>query len=75
MQFVQYSDADKTAIVAVFAGPQDVDVYPNQGEVEDDDPLYVAFITPPVVEVVTDPVEKLKAFLSANPDVSALLGQ
>lgn len=73
MQFVQFSDSSKTAIVASFACPQDEDIYPNQGEVEDDDPLYVAFITPPDVVVITDPVEKLKAFLSDNPDVAAIL--
>lgn len=46
---VQFS-ADGKEIISVFAGlhpgvpPQDPDVYPNQGEVEEDDPRYVKFM-------------------------------
>jgi hypothetical protein len=37
----------------VFAGPQDQEVYPNQGEVSDDDARYLAFIAstlPPALD-------------------------
>ncbi|UVE47622.1 hypothetical protein KS461_10145 [Pseudomonas chlororaphis] len=44
MKYVQYSDETKTEIIAVFSCPQDEEVYPNEGVVEDDDPLYVAFM-------------------------------
>lgn len=42
--FVQFSDEAQARIQAVFAEPQWPDVYPNQGEVDQDDPRYVAFI-------------------------------
>jgi hypothetical protein len=71
-QYVQFADSAQGAIQSVFGCPQDPDVYPNQGEVEDDDPRYLLFINPPVM-VEADPVEKLKAFLAANPDVAAIL--
>lgn len=47
--YVQFSE-DNKEIVSVFAGihpgvaPQDPEVYPNQGEVDEDDPRYVAFM-------------------------------
>jgi len=41
--YVQFSP-DKKEIISVFAGPQDPDVWPNQGEVDEDDPRYVAFM-------------------------------
>ena len=47
MKYVQFASPAEETVVAVFAGPQDPDVYPNQGEVEDDDPRYLAFIDPP----------------------------
>lgn len=73
MHYIQYSDESKSKIVSEFAGPQDPDVYSNLGEVEDDDPLYLEF-TKPFVAEVTDPTEKLKQFLAANPDVVKLIG-
>lgn len=69
--FVQFSDDKKSQIIAVFSCPQDSAEYPNQGEVEETDPRYQAFIAPPTV--ILDPVAKLKSFLNANPDVAKLL--
>jgi hypothetical protein len=43
---VQFSDATLSAIVAVFCGPQDGAEYPHQGQVEDSDQRYIAFINP-----------------------------
>ncbi|AKP34897.1 hypothetical protein [Yersinia aleksiciae] len=40
---VQFSDSKKTQIIAYMAGPQDPDDFPNQGEVEVDDPKWVVF--------------------------------
>lgn len=72
--FVQFdSSVEPKKIIAVFCGPQNSGVYPFLGEVEESDPLYVAFITPAAPEVIIDPLEKLKAFLLENPDVSAIL--
>lgn len=48
--YVQFSD-DKKEIISVFAGPQDPEVWSNQGEVEEDDPRYIAFMKK--VEAVT----------------------
>lgn len=47
MPYVQFSDASQMAVVSVFGCPQDLTEYPNQGEVPDDDPRYLAFIDPP----------------------------
>jgi hypothetical protein len=44
MFFVQFQDATKQVVVASFSCPQDQAVYPHQGEVEDDDPRYQAFV-------------------------------
>lgn len=44
MKYVQFSDSSESTIVSVFGNAQDVDEHPNQGEVEDDDPRYLAFI-------------------------------
>jgi len=71
--FVQFSDSSETTVVAVFGCPQDPEIQSNQGAVGEDDPRYIAFIAPPVVEVVTAPLDKLKAFLTDNPDVAAIL--
>lgn len=42
--FVQFSDATQTALVSVFGGPQDLDAFPNQGEIDVDDPRYLEFV-------------------------------
>ncbi|WGK92571.1 hypothetical protein [Pseudomonas migulae] len=47
MPYVQFSDASQVAVVSVFGCPQDPTEYPNQGEVPDDDPRYLAFMDPP----------------------------
>ena len=43
MQYVQFSDEKKTEVISVFGSAQDPDVHPHLGEVEDDDPRYLAF--------------------------------
>jgi hypothetical protein len=42
--FVQFSDATKSAITSVFACEQDPDEHPHQGNVDESDPRYLAFI-------------------------------
>lgn len=44
MKYIQFTDASKSVITSEFGNTQDPDVYQNQGEVEDDDPRYIAFI-------------------------------
>ncbi|MEE3504822.1 tail fiber assembly protein [Pseudomonas sp. 10C3] len=46
--YVQFSDETETKIVSVFGGPQDPNVYPNQGEVDDTDQRYIDYFHPPV---------------------------
>lgn len=41
--YVQFSK-DKKKVVSVFGSPQDPDLYPNQGEVEESDPRYIEYI-------------------------------
>lgn len=51
--YVQFTDVTQTAIGAVFSCAQDPEIYLHQGEVEDDDPRYVAYIggeLPPTLE-------------------------
>lgn len=40
---VQFADSNEEVIIASFGCEQDPNVYPNLGEVEGDDPRYVAF--------------------------------
>lgn len=40
-------DETGTKVVSLFGGPQDPEVYPNLAEIEDDDPRYLAFMSPP----------------------------
>lgn len=71
--FVQFSNDQKTEVVAIFANEQpDKEIYPNQGEIEDDDPRYLTFVNPPRPPE-PDPIDKLKAFLASSPDVAAIL--
>jgi len=44
--FVQFSDATETVVSGVFACAQDPKDHPNQGEIDDSDPRYQAFINP-----------------------------
>ncbi|WP_448647201.1 phage tail protein [Pseudomonas mohnii] len=41
--FVQFSDESQTKVISIFGCPQDEAVWPNQGEVDEDDPRYLAF--------------------------------
>lgn len=45
-KFVQFSDASKTIITSVFGCAQDSATYPNQAEIDDTDPRYLAFLNP-----------------------------
>ncbi len=40
---VQFSDSNKTEIIAYLAGPQDPEIFPNQGEIEADDLRWATF--------------------------------
>ncbi|WP_145548459.1 MULTISPECIES: hypothetical protein [Yersinia] len=40
---VQFSDSKKTEIIAYLVGPQDSEDFPNQGEIEADDPKWAVF--------------------------------
>lgn len=72
--FVQFSDETHQIIISVFMNPQDEEVFPNQGEVDETDARYMKFMAPTVSQAPSDPVEKLKKFLEENPDVVAILG-
>jgi hypothetical protein len=41
--FVQFSDETEKKIISVFGCLQDENVWPNQGEVDENDPRYIAF--------------------------------
>lgn len=41
--FVQFNDSTKEEIIAYFDGPQDPKDYPNQGEVDTDNPKWAIF--------------------------------
>lgn len=45
--FVDFEDETQTKIVSIFSGPQDPELYPYQGVVEDDDQRYLDYINPP----------------------------
>lgn len=42
--FVQFKDAGRTEIACVLPGPQDPESFPNQSEVEDNDPVLIQFL-------------------------------
>ena len=44
--YVRFANSNEATIVAVFGCPQDPEVYPNQGTIEDDDPRYLQFLNP-----------------------------
>ncbi len=44
--FVQFSGPDELVVTGVFCGPQDPEVWGNQGQIDADDPRYLAFMTP-----------------------------
>lgn len=41
---VQFADSKRDRVVAIFSCPQDPDAFPHQGDIEDDDSRYVAFM-------------------------------
>lgn len=45
MQYVQFKNSDKKEIICVFTSPQEEGSYQNLGEVEDDDPRFLDFIS------------------------------
>jgi len=55
--FVQFSDSTETTVVAYFAEPQDLTVYPNQGTIESTDPRYAKYYAalPTAVQAVLPP--------------------
>jgi hypothetical protein len=71
--YVQFLDSSESAVVAIFGCAQDADAYPHQGVVDENDSRYLAFINPEVDDHLPGPVEKLMAFLAANPDVAEIL--
>lgn len=42
--FIQFSDATGATIVSWFTAPQDAQAFPNQGEVAEDDPRWIAYL-------------------------------
>lgn len=44
--YVQFSDATESKIIASFASPQDSNIWPHMGEIQVDDPRYVAYANP-----------------------------
>lgn len=71
--FAKFTDQKKKIIGTMFAIQPDSEYWPDVVEIEDDDPRHIAFLNPPPIVVVSDPLEKLKAFLLANPDVAEIL--
>jgi hypothetical protein len=43
---VQFSDASEQEVIAYFASPQDAEAYPNQAQIDESDPRYLAFANP-----------------------------
>ncbi|SDI54947.1 hypothetical protein [Pseudomonas abietaniphila] len=70
--FVQFTDEKQTSIKSYFAADQDPDVWPGIVEIDDDDPRLLLLLNPPA-PVDIDPMDKLKTFLSENPDVAEML--
>lgn len=46
--FVQFSDEEQVAVIAVFSSAQDEASYPNQGQIADSDSRYMAFVNAPL---------------------------
>lgn len=74
IKYVQFADESRTQIKGEFGNSQNPDVYQNQGEVKENDPRWIDFCArQTAVAGEASPIEKLKAFLSENPDVAAIL--
>lgn len=53
MAFVQFKDKTEKSVIAVFGCSQpDTATWPNQGEVDDDDPRLMEFLKPATPDVV-----------------------
>ena len=46
IECVQFSDSTDSFVISVFGCPQDSKAYPNQGQIDSNDPRYQAFINP-----------------------------
>jgi len=44
--YVQFEDETQTKIVTIFGSAQDPEYWSNLGEIQDDDPRYLAYINP-----------------------------
>jgi hypothetical protein len=55
--FVQFEDENELRIIAAFGCSQDSGAYPNQGEVDEDDPRYIAWLNmwSPALPELTEP--------------------
>lgn len=42
--YVQFSDNKETEVIGQFAAPQPTEFFPYQGEIEESDPRYTAFV-------------------------------
>ena len=64
---VQFSDATEKVVIAFFACPQDPDAYPNQGQIDDSDPMYLAFLNPAatLLDTQSAQIDALSASYSA----------
>ena len=47
MTYVQFTDSTQTAVLSVYACPQDPTAHPNQGQLDDTDLRLQAFLNPP----------------------------
>lgn len=65
MKFVQFTDDTKTTIRAAFLSKQCDKEYPNQGQVEDDDPRFLAF-TEPLLGATATVTRKRNELLAAS---------
>lgn len=67
LQYVQFSDSTQTKIISWFGSPQDPDVWPNQGQVEEDDPRYIEYLNPsPTAEEILAEKQAQKELLLSN---------
>lgn len=59
---VQFQSGDLDApVVSVFGCPQDEEAHPHQGQIEDDDPRYLAYLAPP-----SEPLPDLAELIAAE---------
>jgi hypothetical protein len=41
--FVQFSDASQESVISAFSCPQNIEAWPNQGEIDSSDPRWKAY--------------------------------